>query len=104
MAEQKTGGYYGDRIRQAEWRKLETLTIITANGYASRLERLIEKRDPDAEELSFRSILTVEQTGRMMYPGPSYQARRDEGLHAAGVHGHARPGPGDGWPRRRQAV
>jgi hypothetical protein len=83
VAEQKTAGYFGDRIRQAEWRKQETLTVIAAHGYASRLERVIEKRDPEAEELSFRSVLSVEQTVRIVYPDLSYQARRDEGLHAA---------------------
>lgn len=83
VAEQKTSGYYGDKVRQAEWRKQETLTVIPGNGYASRLERVIEKREPEAEELSFRSVLTVEQTGRVIYPDLSYQERRDEGLHAA---------------------
>jgi peroxiredoxin len=113
IAEQNTSGYYGDRIRQAEWRKQETLTVIAANGYASRLERVIEKRDPEAEELSFRSVLTVEQTVRMVYPGPSYQARRDEGLHAAAftamldralaTGGREGPRPFEAVARRAQA-
>jgi peroxiredoxin len=83
VAEQKTAGYYGDKIRQAEWRKKETLTVIPANGYASRLERVIEKRDPEAEELSFRSVLKLEQDGKIVFPGGLYDERRQEGLHAA---------------------
>jgi hypothetical protein len=83
VTEQKTAGYYADRIRQAEWRRQDKLTIVPANGFASRLERVIERRDPDADELSFRSVLTLEQQGRMVYPGRLYQERRDEAIHAA---------------------
>jgi peroxiredoxin len=83
VAEQKTAGYYGDRVRHTEWRKQETLTVHPANGYALRLERILEKRDPEADELSFRSVLSVEQQGKMTYPGRLYDERREEGLHAA---------------------
>ena len=83
VAEQKTSGYYTDRIRQTEWRKQETLTVIPAHGFAARLERVIEKRDTEAEELAFRSVLTLEQQGKVTYPGRLYDERREEGLHAA---------------------
>jgi peroxiredoxin len=83
VAEQKTAGYYGDRIKHTEWRKFDTLTVIPSHGYAARLERIIEKRDPEAEELSFRSVLTLEQTKRMVYAGGLYEQWREEGLHAA---------------------
>jgi hypothetical protein len=83
ISEQKTSGYYSDRIRQTEWRKLETLIVVPANGFAARFERIIEKRDTEAEELSFRSVLTLEQQSRMVYPGRNYDWNREEGLHAA---------------------
>jgi hypothetical protein len=83
VSEQKTAGYYGNRIQHSEWRKQDTLTVLTAHGYAARLERVVEKRDPEAEELSFRSVLTLEQTGRMVYAGNPYEWHRQEGLHAA---------------------
>jgi peroxiredoxin len=83
IAEQKTSGYYSDRIRQPEWRRQDTLTVVPGKGYAARFERIIEKRDPDAEELSFRSVLTLEQVGRIVYPGRLYQERREEAVHAA---------------------
>jgi hypothetical protein len=83
VAEQNTSGYYGDRIRQAEWRRQETLTVVPAKGFAARFERIIEKRDPEAEELSFRSVLTLEQEGQMVYPGRFYEWRREEAVHAA---------------------
>jgi peroxiredoxin len=83
VAEQKTAGYYGERIRQAEWRKAEALTVVTGHGYAARLERVIEKRDPEAEELAFRSVLKLEQDGKITFSGRLYDERREEGLHAA---------------------
>jgi hypothetical protein len=83
VAEQKTDDYFSDRIRQTEWRRQEKLTVLPGNGFASRLERIIERRDPEAEELAFRSVLTLEQQGRMTYSGRLYQERRDEGVHAA---------------------
>lgn len=83
VAEQKTAGYYGDKIRQAEWRKQETLTVNATSGYACRIERVIEKRDPEAEDLSFRSVLKLEQDVRMTFSGRLYDERRQEGLHAA---------------------
>jgi len=83
VAEQKTEGYYADRVRQSEWRRQDKLTVIPSNGFASRIERIIERRDPEAEELAFRSVLTLEQQGRMTYSGRLFQERRDEGVHAA---------------------
>jgi peroxiredoxin len=83
VSEQKTDGYFSDRIRQAEWRRQEKRTVLPGNGFASRLERVIERRDPEAEDLAFRSVLTLEQQGRMTYSGRLYQERRDEGVHAA---------------------
>jgi peroxiredoxin len=83
VAEQKTAGYYGERIRQAEWRRAETLSVVTGHGYAARLERVIEKRDTEAEELAFRSVLKLELDGKMTFSGRLYDYRREEGLHAA---------------------
>jgi hypothetical protein len=83
VAEQKTDGYYSDRIKQAEWRRQDTLSVVATHGFAARLERIIERRDPDAETFSFRSVLSLEQQGRMTYSGRLYDERRDEGVHAA---------------------
>jgi hypothetical protein len=83
IAQQKTDSYYDDRIRQAEWRRQDTLTVQPDRGYAVRIQRIIERRDPDAEELSFRSVLLLEQQGRIVYSGRLYDERREESLHAA---------------------
>lgn len=83
VAEQKTAGYYSERIRQAEWHRKDTLTVVPEKGFAARLERIVEKRDTEAEELSFRSVLTLEQDERKFFSGLLYQARRDECVNAA---------------------
>ncbi|HKB02307.1 MAG TPA: hypothetical protein VKD90_08810 [Gemmataceae bacterium] len=83
VAEQKTEGYFADRIRQAEWRRQDKLTVFPAHGFAARLERVIERRDPEAEELSFRSVLTLELQRKMVYAGGMYDERRDQAVHAA---------------------
>jgi hypothetical protein len=44
---------------------------------------VIERRDPETDTFAFRSVLTLEQQGRMTYSGRLYQERRDEGVHAA---------------------
>ncbi len=83
VAEQKTANYYAERVRQAEWRRQETLTVMPNNGFASKFVRVIERREPEADELAFRSVLTLELTGRMSLSGRLLQERRDEAVQAA---------------------
>src|SRR5262245_12769787 len=85
VAEQKTTGYYGDRVRQPEWRRQDKLTVLPGNGFASRLERIVERREPDADDLAFRSVLTLEQQGRVVYSGRLFEERRDEAVDGAAV-------------------
>jgi hypothetical protein len=80
---QHTANYYETRVRQSEWRRQDTLTVVPGLGYASRIERIIEKRDPEVDDLSFRSVLTLEQQGKITYPGRLYQERRDECINGA---------------------
>ena len=49
VAEQKTEGYYADRVRQPEWRRQDKLTVIPSNGFASRIERASSSARPEAE-------------------------------------------------------
>src|SRR5262245_16866447 len=83
IAEQKTTGYYGDRVRQAEWRRQDKLTVLPGTGFASRLERIVERREPEADDLAFRSVLTLEQQGRVVYSGRLFDERKEEAVHAA---------------------
>lgn len=81
--QQMTPGFGKTGVRQSEWRRQESLCIMPALGYASRLERIIEKREPDMEDLSFRSVLTLEQQGKIVYSGRLLDERREEAISAA---------------------
>ena len=83
VAEQKTDGYFAERVRQPEWRRQDTLTVLPANGFASRVERVVERRDTEAQELAFRSVLTVELARRAIYSGTLLDERKDEVVQAA---------------------
>jgi peroxiredoxin len=64
---------------RAAWRRLDTVWLSAANGYAARVERLIERRDPETQEVCLRTELTYEQVGGTpRYPGRLYQDRLDE--------------------------
>jgi peroxiredoxin len=64
---------------RAAWRRLDTVWLSAANGYAARVERLIERRDPQTQEVCLRTQLTYEQAGGTpRYPGRLYQDRLDE--------------------------
>lgn len=83
IGSQKTTHYYTDRIRQAEWRREDRLTVLPNLGVAARIERIVERREPDADEIAFRSVLNLEQQGRITYSGRLFEERRDEAINAA---------------------
>ena len=63
----------------AAWRRLDTVWLSAGKGYAARVERLIERRDPQTQEVCLRTQLTYEQVGGIpRYPGQLYQDRLDE--------------------------
>ena len=84
VGEQKTDNYYEGHVRQAEWRRQDTLSVLHGNNFATRFKRVIERREPEADDLAFRSVLTMEQSGRIVYSGRLFEERRDEAVHAAG--------------------
>jgi peroxiredoxin len=83
VREQLTEGFYGKVARQEEWRRMDHLTLIPTNGFASRWERVVEVREIGSPDLTYRSKLTMEQAGRLVYSGRFYQERREETTMAA---------------------
>jgi peroxiredoxin len=64
---------------RAAWRRLDTVWLSAANGYAARVERLIERRNPETQEVCLRTQLTYELVGGTpRYPGQLYQDRIGE--------------------------
>jgi len=80
---QRTADWENEHIDLAAWRRAEVIRISTKRGFAVRLERTIEKRDPQSGQIGFRSTLTYEQVGYMRYVDRFGEDRRDEVMAAA---------------------
>lgn len=83
VGKQMTSGFANPVVTQVEWRRQDTLTIQPSLGFASRIERVIERREPDIEDLAFRSVLKLELENRNFYSGRLFEERREEALSAA---------------------
>ena len=82
-AAQQTEDWDKPRPDRSDWRRADTLWISAKHGYAARIERVIEKRDPQTGDLGFRSKLACDQIGTMRYPERFGDDRRDEIIGAA---------------------
>ncbi len=78
VAIQQTDDWDALKIERPAWRRGESIWISAQYGWCARVERVIEKRDPQSGEIGFRSKLLLEQVGRMTYPGRLGDDRRDE--------------------------
>ena len=67
---------------QIAWRRGETISVSMKHGYTARLERTIEKRDPQTGDLGFRSKLAYEHVGGFKYPDRFGEDRRQEIVNA----------------------
>ena len=81
---QQTDDWDKQSIEQAAWRRFETILVSLKRGYAARLERTIEKRDPQSGEIGYRSHLVYEPKEWRRYPDRLGEERRDEVMAAAG--------------------
>jgi peroxiredoxin len=83
IATQQTEDWENPHIDQTAWRRVDTISISCKYGYCGRLERSIEKRDPQSGQVGFRSKLACEQVGIMRYPDRFGDDRREEIMAAA---------------------
>jgi peroxiredoxin len=82
-AGQQTDDWDRPHTGKEAWRRGETLWVSAAQGYAARLERTIEKSDPQTGELGFRSKLVCEHVGQLTYRGRFGEDRKEEIFAAA---------------------
>lgn len=82
-----------DRPRgdQAAWRRVDQVWMQPRLGYASRVERTIELREPAHREPTHRSILRYDLESSLQYPGQLYDNRRQEVLLAKDLADSAAP-------------
>ena len=64
----------GDRTA---WRRVDTV-LLNRGGYAHRVERIIERREPGRREVGQRLLLKYELESSLQYPGNLFQDRAKE--------------------------
>jgi peroxiredoxin len=65
----------GDR---AAWRRTDTIWLAPRTGFAQRVERVIERREPGWREPNIKTVLRYELESSLQYPGTPAEDRRQE--------------------------
>ncbi|OAI45405.1 hypothetical protein AYO44_12940 [Planctomycetaceae bacterium SCGC AG-212-F19] len=65
----------GDRVA---WRRQDTLWLSPRGGYAVKVERVVERREPARREASQRLVVKYELESPLQYPGQLFEDRRRE--------------------------
>ncbi len=79
---QKSDDWDKPRGDHTACRRTDTVWLAPRLGAASRVQRVIERRDPAHREPTYKSILRYELEGPMQYPGRLYDERRQEIMQA----------------------
>jgi peroxiredoxin len=66
------------RADQTAWRRQDTVWVSPGAGFASRLERVIERREPTRKEPSQRLVINYHLESSLVYPGQLLDMRRQE--------------------------
>jgi hypothetical protein len=91
VGEQKSEDWDRPRADRTAWRRIDTVWIAPRNGLASRVERLIEQREPAHREPTQRSSLRYDLETTLPYPGSMSEDRRQEILQTLNVRASAAP-------------
>jgi AhpC/TSA family len=79
------------RADRSSWRRTDTVWVAPRIGYASRVERVIEQREPARKEATQRSVLRYDLESSLQYPGALYDNRRQEITQARAFADSAAP-------------
>jgi len=74
---QQSDDWEKPRADSAAWRRTDTLWLAPL-GYACKVERVIERREPARKDPSQRSVLRYELESSLQYPGQLYDDRKRE--------------------------
>jgi peroxiredoxin len=82
-----------DRPRgdQTAWRRTDTVWLAPRVGYAYRVERVVERREPGRTEPNLKSVLRYELESALPYPGNHAEDRRQEITQALAFRDAAAP-------------
>lgn len=79
---QQSDDWEKPRADRTAWRRQDTVWMTPRSGYAAKVERVIERREPARKEANLRSVLRYELESTITYPGPLYEDRRRDILQA----------------------
>jgi peroxiredoxin len=91
VATQQSEDWGRPRADRAAWRRQDTVWLSTRLGVASRVERVIEQREPAHTEPTHKSVLRYDLDSSLVYPGQLAEDRRQEILRALSFHDSAAP-------------
>ena len=88
---QKSEDWDKPRADRAAWRRTDTVWLAPRLGVASRVERVIESRDPAHDDPTYKSVLRYDLEEPMQYPGRLYEERQREIVQAHAFSDAATP-------------
>jgi peroxiredoxin len=89
------------------WRRQDTVWVAPRSGFAYKVERVIECREPARKEATQKSILRYELESALQYPGQLFEDRQREIRQAqafAEAVGTLMPRAGQAGPRPFEAI
>ena len=79
---QKSDDWDRPRADRTAWRRTDTVWLAPRLGVASRVERVIERREPGHDDPTYKSVLRYELEEPMQYPGRLFDERQREIVQA----------------------
>jgi peroxiredoxin len=91
VGEQQSEDWDKPRADRAAWRRTDTVWMATRLGVASRVERVVERRDPAMRDPSHKHVVRYELDSSLQYPGQLSEERRQEITRAKAFSDAAAP-------------
>lgn len=66
------------RADRAGWQRTDTVWLNPSTGYAHKVERVVERRDPARRDPNHKTILRYELESTLQYPGQLFEDRKRE--------------------------
>jgi peroxiredoxin len=73
---QQSDDWERPRADHTAWHRVDTVWMTPKAGYATKVERVIERREPARKEANLRSVLRYELESSIQFPGPLFEDRR----------------------------
>ncbi len=91
VGSQRSDDWDRPRADRNAWRRTDTVWMPARLGYAVRVERLIELREPWSKEPTQRSVLRYDLDSTLSYNGPLFEFRQQEIMQAHSLAESAAP-------------